>query len=104
MASLSQSELKRLVQVSRCAAPCFQRAFMVFHIPAFAGRYLYPTRYERKGDTMNAKLYDRFISDLELKGYAKRSINSYVKSVRQLQRFCNKPLSKITQADLRAYW
>ena len=29
---------------------------------------------------MNAKLYDRFISDLELKGYAKRSINSYVKS------------------------
>jgi len=53
---------------------------------------------------MNAKLYDRFISDLELKGYAKRSINSYVKSVRQLQRFCNKPLSKITQADLRAYW
>ena len=53
---------------------------------------------------MNAKLYDRFISDLELKGYAKRSINSYVKSVRQLQRFCNKPLSKITQADLKAYW
>ena len=53
---------------------------------------------------MNAKLYDRFISDLELKGYAKRSINSYVKSVRQLQRFCNKALSKITQADLRAYW
>ena len=53
---------------------------------------------------MNAKLYDRFISDLELKGYAKRSINSYVKSVRQLQRFCNKPLSKIAQADSKAYW
>ena len=46
----------------------------------------------------------RFITDLELKGYAKRSINSYVKSVRQLQRFCNKALSKITQADLRDYW
>ena len=53
---------------------------------------------------MNGDLYDRFLSDLELKGYAKRSIDSYVKSVRQLQRFCNKPLSKITQADLRAYW
>ncbi len=53
---------------------------------------------------MNSDLYDRFLSDLELKGYAKRSIDSYVKSVRQLQRFCNKPLSKITQADLKAYW
>ena len=53
---------------------------------------------------MNDDLYKRFISDLELKGYAKRSIDSYVKSVRQLQRFCNKPLSRITQADLKAYW
>lgn len=53
---------------------------------------------------MSTKLYDRFVSDLELKGYAKRSIDSYVKSVRQLQRFCNKPLSQITQADLKAYW
>jgi len=31
---------------------------------------------KKKRDTMNAKLYDQFISDLELKGYAKRSINS----------------------------
>lgn len=53
---------------------------------------------------MNSDLYKRFISDLELKGYAKRSIDSYVKSVRQLQRFCNKPLSQIMQADLKAYW
>jgi len=53
---------------------------------------------------MNSDLYDRFLADLELKGYAKRSIDSYVKSVRQLQRFCNKPVSKITQADLKAYW
>ena len=53
---------------------------------------------------MKKDIYDRFISDLELKGYAKRSIDSYVKSVRQLQRFCNKPLSRITQADLKAYW
>ena len=53
---------------------------------------------------MNDDLYKRFISDLELKGYAKRSIDSYVKSVMQLQRFCNKPLSRIRQADLKAYW
>jgi len=53
---------------------------------------------------MKKDIYDRFVSDLELKGYAKRSIDSYVKSVRQLQRFCNKPLSQITQADLKAYW
>ncbi len=53
---------------------------------------------------MSAKLYDKFIANLELKGYAKRSIDSYVKSVMQLQRFCNKPLSKITGSDLREYW
>lgn len=53
---------------------------------------------------MSTKLYDKFISQLELKGYAKRSIDSYVKSVRQLQRFCNKPLSQITAADVRDYW
>ncbi|MFW5871444.1 MAG: phage integrase N-terminal SAM-like domain-containing protein [Verrucomicrobiota bacterium] len=53
---------------------------------------------------MSTKLYDGFISNLELKGYAKRSIDSKVKSVMQLQRFCNKSLSRITQADLREYW
>jgi site-specific recombinase XerD len=53
---------------------------------------------------MSTKLYERFISDLELKGYAKRSIDSYAKSVHQLQRFCNKPLSLITENDLREYW
>lgn len=39
-----------------------------------------------------------------MKGYAQRSIDSYVKSVRQLQRFCNKPLSQIKASDLRDYW
>ncbi len=53
---------------------------------------------------MSTKLYERFISNLELKGYAKRSISSYVKAVQQLQRFCNKPLSQILQSDLREYW
>ena len=53
---------------------------------------------------MSTKLYDKFISNLKLKGYAKRSIDSYVKAVMQFQRFCNKPLSKITSEDLRQYW
>ena len=53
---------------------------------------------------MSTKLYEKFVSQLELKGYAKRSINSYLKSVMQLQRFCNKPLSRITGEDLREYW
>ena len=53
---------------------------------------------------MSTKLYKKFVSQLELKGYAKRSIDSYVKSVRQLQRFCNKPLSSIKAGDLREYW
>ena len=53
---------------------------------------------------MSAKLYERFISNLELKGYAKRSIGSYVKAMQQLQRFCNKPLGQIKQSDLREYW
>lgn len=50
------------------------------------------------------KLYEKFVSILQLKGYAKRSIQSYLKAVQQLQRFCNKPLTKITQNDLREYW
>ncbi len=53
---------------------------------------------------MSAKIYEKFIANLELKGYAKRSIGSYVKSVQQLQRFCNKPVSQIRQKDLREYW
>jgi len=53
---------------------------------------------------MSAKLYDKFVSQLELQGYAKRSIDSYLKAVMQLQRFCNKPLYQITGTDLREYW
>lgn len=53
---------------------------------------------------MSTKLYEKFVSELKLKSYAERSIDSYVKSVRQLQRFCNKPLSQIRSQDLREYW
>ena len=38
-------------------------------------------RTKEKEDAMSTKLYEKFVSQLELKGYAKRSINSYLKSV-----------------------
>lgn len=53
---------------------------------------------------MNAKLYKRFVSDLKLKSYAKRSIQSYLRAVRQLQNFCCKALEDITEEDVREYW
>ena len=49
-------------------------------------------------------LIKRFKEDLQLAGYAKRSIESYASSVLRLQRFYNKPLEHITEEDLRQYW
>ena len=37
---------------------------------------------------MNTNLYDRYVADLKLKSYAKRSIQSYMRALRQLQNFC----------------
>lgn len=51
-----------------------------------------------------SKLIKRFKEDLQLAGYAKRSIESYASSVLRLQRFYNKPLEDITEEDLRQYW
>ena len=49
-------------------------------------------------------LIKRFQDDLQLAGYAKRSIQPYVSSVLRLQRFYNKNLENITEDDLRQYW
>ena len=49
-------------------------------------------------------LINRFQEDLQLSGYAKRSIQSYIGAVLRLQRFYNKPLEDITEEDLRQYW
>jgi integrase/recombinase XerD len=49
-------------------------------------------------------LIKRYKEDLQLSGYAKRSIDSYASSVLRLQRFYNKPLEDITEEDLRQYW
>lgn len=49
-------------------------------------------------------IINRFKEDLQLAGYAKRSVQSYVSSVWRLQRFYNKQLEDITQEELRQYW
>jgi len=49
-------------------------------------------------------LIKRFKEDLQLLGYAKRSIESYASSVLRLQRFYNQPLEDITEEQLRQYW
>jgi len=46
----------------------------------------------------------RFKENLQLAGYAKRSIEFYASSVLRLQRFYNKPLEDITEEELRQYW
>jgi len=48
-------------------------------------------------------LIERFKEDLQLSGYAQRSIQSYISSVLPLQRFYNKPLEEITEEELRRY-
>ncbi len=49
-------------------------------------------------------LIKRFKEDLQLAGYAKRSIQSYTSAVLRLQRFYNIPLDDITEEQLRQYW
>jgi len=51
-----------------------------------------------------SNLISRFEEDLQLAGFANRSSQSYVASVRRLQRFVQKPLEDITEEDLRQYW
>jgi integrase/recombinase XerD len=51
-----------------------------------------------------SEIIKRFKEDLQLSGYAERSIGSYISSVLRLQRFYNKPLEEITEEELRKYW
>ena len=53
---------------------------------------------------MNSDLYDRFVADLRLKNYQKRSVQSYLRAVRQLQNFACKAVEDITEEDVREYW
>ncbi len=49
-------------------------------------------------------LIKRFKEDLQLAGYARRSIQSYTSAVLRLQRFYNISLDDITEEQLRQYW
>ncbi len=50
---------------------------------------------------MKTEIDDRYIADLKLRGYAKRSIQSYQRALRQMQNFCCKALEDITEEELR---
>jgi hypothetical protein len=41
--------------------------------------------------------YKRFCDDLKLRGYAKRSRQSYLRAMHQFQNYCCKPLDEITE-------
>lgn len=49
-------------------------------------------------------LYQRFAEDMDLAGYSHRSIDMYVRAVRQLQRHYQKPPDTITNEELRQYF
>lgn len=53
---------------------------------------------------MNGDLMDRFVADLTLKSYQKRSVQSYLRAVRQLQNFTCKAVEDITEEEVREYW
>ena len=50
-----------------------------------------------------SNLVSRFKEDLQLAGYAERSIQSYASSVWRLQRYLQKPVEDIIEEDLRQY-
>ena len=58
---------------------------------------------ERKA-TMSHELMQRYIEDLKLKGYKKRSIQSYVRAVQQLQNFYSLAPEEISEEQVRGYW
>jgi len=53
---------------------------------------------------VNGDLYERFVADLRLKNYQKRSVQSYLRAMRQLQNFTCKAVEDITEEDVREYW
>jgi hypothetical protein len=63
-----------------------------------------PDKVKRRKEGTMSNLIQCFKEDLQLAGYAKRSIDSYASSVLRLQRFYNKPLENISEEQLRQYW
>jgi len=50
------------------------------------------------------ELRKRFIDDMQLRGFSERTIEAYVRSVRQLAQHFHKSPNKITEAELRQYF
>jgi len=46
----------------------------------------------------------RFIEDMQLHGYSKRTIDMYSRAVRQLKDHYKKPVEKITEEEIRQYF
>lgn len=53
---------------------------------------------------MSCDLMKRYAEDLSLKGYKRRTIQSYVRAVMQLLNYYSKPPEAITEEDVRGYW
>ena len=53
---------------------------------------------------MSKELLAKLDGDLKLAGYAKRTRQSYVRSVRQLMNFWSCPLEEIEEQHVREYW
>ena len=58
-----------------------------------------PTR----SDNFKGKLYQKMVDDLRLAGKAKRTVYGYVRAVRKLADFHQKPPNKITEQEVREY-
>jgi integrase/recombinase XerD len=53
---------------------------------------------------MSTVLRQRMIEDMQLRGLADRTQDSYVRSVRQLAEYCHKSPAKVSEAELRQYF
>lgn len=53
---------------------------------------------------MSTPLRQRMIEDMQLRGLAERTQDSYVRSVRQLAEYCHKSPAQVSEAELRQYF
>lgn len=53
---------------------------------------------------MNNKLQSKMIEDMQLRGYAERTQNSYARAVRQLTNYWHRPAEEIAEQQVRDYF
>lgn len=53
---------------------------------------------------MKSVLQKKFIEDMQLRGYAKKTHTSYLRSVRQLENFWHLPAEEISEEQVRQYF